>query len=161
MTVQRILNTSPNVDTDASGLGHYVLAEQLALDGTGTPQQLSCNQDLTVLPSAARTATTSSADQINRNGRGVMVFLNITAASGTGGLTIKIQGKDPVSGNYISIYTAGSAATATGTFPAVVYPGVGTTISGASDPLPATWRVQVQHGDASNYTYSVGASVIL
>lgn len=132
------------------------------LDGSGNLQPAALNQDLTLLPSATRTTTTNSADQSNTNGCGVVVYVNISSASGTGGLTVVIQGKDPASGNYVVILTASAALTTTGAYYYEIYPGITTGgRTSASTMLPTTWRVQVQHGDSSNYTYSVGASVIL
>lgn len=120
------------------------------------------NTDITLLSSAARTATTASADVNSVNLRGITVVLNVTAASGTGGLTLKIQGKDPLSGNYVDLLSATTPVTAVGTYTYVVYPGAslaGGVIQVSSLPLPRIFRVQVVHGDGSSYTYSVGASL--
>src|SRR5579871_3766078 len=84
------------------------------LDGSGNIQAETLNQDMTLLASAARTATTNSAPQTNQNARGVLVYLNVTAASGTGGLRLAVQAQDPVSGNYININLLPTAVTATG-----------------------------------------------
>jgi hypothetical protein len=123
------------------------------------------NYEITALISATRTATTSSPDQTNPNGRGLHVILNITAASGTGGLQIFIQGKDPVSGNYYNLNATPTAVVATGQTIFEVYPGIGPISGGitqrTSGALPRTFRIQVVHGDASNYTYSVGAAILL
>jgi hypothetical protein len=133
-----------------------------AFDGAGNLQPASCNQDLTLLASATRTSTTSSPDQVNISGVGLVVYLNVSGASGTGGLTVFLQGKDPVSGNYFTLDHATAAVTANGQYLYSLYPGLSAEgTQGWSAVLPATWRVQVQHGDSSNYTYSVGASVLL
>jgi hypothetical protein len=58
------------------------------LDGGGNLQIAALNQDLTILPSTTRTATTNSAAQVNQNGQGLAVYLNVSAASGTGGLKL-------------------------------------------------------------------------
>jgi hypothetical protein len=118
-----------------------------------------------LLPSAARTATTSSAVQMNTNARGVIVTLNVTAASGTGGLTLRIQGVEPVTGNVYSINNAPTAVNATGLSAYVLYPGA--TASGSvaqvtgGVPLPKMWQVTVYVGDSSSYTYSVGYSLMI
>jgi len=123
------------------------------------------NVEATLLSSSARTATTQSADQVNYNGRGVQVILNVTAASGTGGLQVVVQGKDPVSGVYYNLYAAPTAVTANGIKVYEVAPGAST--AGAGDvasrvagQIPRTWRVNVIAGDSSSYTYSVGAVVV-
>lgn len=124
------------------------------------------NLDKTVLVSAARTATTLSADFVNNYGRGVMVFLNVTvAAVGTGGLQVVIQGKDPVSGNYYQLNSAPTAIVAVSQKLYILYPGSSNT-GGSADQvcggcLPRTWRIRVIHGDATSYTYSVGATILL
>jgi hypothetical protein len=121
----------------------------------------------TILASAARTATVDGADQTNYNGRGVQVVLSVTTASGTGGLQLLIQGRDPVSGNYYQLNTTPTTVTATGTLGYELYPGSsGTAVAGGvvqriAAMLPRTWRVRVQHGDASTYTYSVAAVVLV
>jgi hypothetical protein len=88
--------------------------------------------------------------------------LNVTAASGTGGLTVRIQAQDPVSGNWVSVNAAPTAVTATGTYFYQVYPGAsaGATQT-TSSVLSHTWRIQINVGDSSSYTYSLGASLIL
>lgn len=120
------------------------------------------NVDSTLLASAARTVTTNSADFVNYNGRMVMVWLNVTVASGTGGLQVQVQGKDPVSAAYYALNVAPTAVIATGTTMYVIGPGVtgGNATQATQCPLPRVWRVAVTVGDASSYTYSVGSSMI-
>jgi len=134
------------------------------LDGSGNIQAETLNQDMTLLASAARTATTNSAPQTNQNARGVLVYLNVTAASGTGGLRLAVQAQDPVSGNYININLLPTAVTATGLTAYLIYPGssqAGNLTQATAALLPRSWRVQVTANDSSSYTYSVGASLIL
>ena len=137
-------------------------ATMCALDGSGNLQPLPANQDVTLLPSATRTATTNSANQTNLTGCGVMVYLNVTAASGTGGLKVAIQVIDPSSGSVGTVFIATTAVTATGIYTYTIYPGLGVSEGALSANclLPVGWRIQVQHSDGSNYTYSVGASII-
>lgn len=127
------------------------------------------NSDLSALASAARTATTSSADQTNYTSRGVIVWLDITVASGTGGLLVVLQGKDPVSGNYTNLNPTATAITATGTYGYELYPGSSAAAAGVgagyvnqrtAGALPRTWRIQIFHNNATSYTYSVGFSLI-
>jgi hypothetical protein len=152
---------------DAGGnTGRAALVALTGYNGTGTAawDRWANNQDLTLLASAARTATTNTADQTNANGKGVVVYLAITAASGTGGLQVSIQGKDPVSGNYFLLATLGAAVTTTGNKAYMFYPGAasgGSLQAGAQMVLPRTWRVQIVHGDGTSYTYSVGCSVVV
>ena len=122
------------------------------------------NQGVTLLASAARTGTTTTATQTNYNARGIVVFLNVTVASGTGGLQVQLGYVDPVSGNNILISTAPTAITATGIRAYIYFPGnaTGGLVSQNNQTvLPRSFYVSVAHGDGSSYTYSVGGSVIL
>jgi hypothetical protein len=114
------------------------------------------NTTATILSSAARTATINSADQTNRNHRGVTVYLNVTAVTATPSLVVKIQAKDPA-GNYVDLLV-GSAVATVSAASYTVYPGVTETANvDASTPLPRDWRVRVEHGDADSATYTVTA----
>jgi hypothetical protein len=126
------------------------------------------NTDGTALSSAARTGTTSSADLVNYNCRGVIAFLDITANSGSGQLTVLIQGKDGT-GNYYNLNGAGTAVAATNAkFGIEVYPGATTAgiatslriLERTSAALPRTWRVTVSHSSGVSWTYSVTYSLI-
>ena len=129
----------------------------------------------TLLASAVRTASTNTSDQ-TATGRGVMLVLNVTAEAASETLALKIQGKDPVSGNYFDITNFGTMYTSTGEAPtrtkaAVLYPGIlaadhvgvaaGTdgTIA-KSGVLPATWRAVVTHSSTGAWTYSLAAVAI-
>lgn len=134
------------------------------------------NNPATLLSSSARTATTSSADQTNYNGRGVLIVVNVTAESGTTTLTLTVEGKDSISSNYYSlitgvvVYNAGTD-TPTTTRGVLIYPGVlnadaigaGATnlIAAKSLALPRTWRATITPSDASSQTYSVSGVTIV
>ena len=109
----------------------------------------------TLLASAARTTTTSSADQTNYNGQAVAVTINMTAVPGIETVTPAIEAKDPISGVYTAILT-GTAIVATST----VRLRVGTDIAAAAnlaaaDVLGRTWRVTMTHSASGSFTYSV------
>jgi len=112
------------------------------------------------LASAARTANTASADLISYNSIGIIAVLNVTAASGAGGLQVRVQGKDPVSGNYYNLNDNPTAVTATGIYNYQMWPGNSSTNTGStrshSGVLARTFRIFVIHADSSSYTYSVG-----
>lgn len=121
------------------------------------------NTQSIVTLTAAGAGTTNSDDQTNLYGRGVVVFANISAKSGTIAVTVSVQGKDPVSGEYYTILTSASL-TATGFTTLTIYPGATATSNvSASEPLPLTWRVQVVSGTGvtPSVTMTVAASVIL
>lgn len=141
-----------------------------------TWDKLRGNEQTTLLSSSARTATTSSADQTNYNGRGVLIVVNVTAESGTTTLTLTVEGKDSISSNYYSlitgvvVYNAGTD-TPTTTRGVLIYPGVlnadaigaGATnlIAAKSLALPRTWRATITPSDASSQTYSVSGVTIV
>lgn len=110
------------------------------------------------LASAVRNSTTNSPDIVNYNHKGIAVILNVTSASGTGGLQIRVQAKDPVSGNYVTgINPPPTAVTTVTTTMIEVYPGISSpNFNGYSYALPRTFRISITHVDSSNYTYSVG-----
>jgi hypothetical protein len=157
------LRRSANAAAGTTGTG-LMGSGLMAFDGTNW-QRLQTAQNASLLASAARTAQTTSADQTNQNARGVQVVLNVTVASGTGGLQVKVQAKDSVSGQYYDLNADPTAVTTTGTYIYEVYPGVGAASGSVtqrtSSGLPQTWRVLVKVGDNSSYTYSIGASTIL
>ena len=117
----------------------------------------------TLLASAARTATTTSADQTNYNARGVVLFLNVTAVSGTGGLQTRLRYIDPISATQQYASVAPTVVTATGLFIYVFYVGAaaGNVAAATSLVLPRDWAASVVHGDASSYTYSLGYATLL
>jgi hypothetical protein len=109
----------------------------------------------TALSSAARTATVSSSD-INTDApyHGIIVYLDVTVASGTGGLQVIIEGKDPTSGNYVPINATPTLVITTGTKAYVVYSGIGAAAGGVvqttSNILPLPFRIRIAVGDASS-----------
>lgn len=116
----------------------------------------------TLLPSATRTAFTSAPQQTNYNARGVIVFLNVTAASGTGGLVVRIRGVDPVSGNGVYLNPSPTAIITAGTTAYTVYPGIASVNQqGYNYVLPKLWSVDVNHNDATSYTYSLNYCYII
>ena len=128
------------------------------------------NVEGTLLASAARTATLNSGNQTNHNSQGVIVILNVTAASGSGGLTVTIWGIDPVTGSSYQVTDAPTAILATGRYAYELCPGssaAAVTGSAArvrqrtSARLPRTWYAEVAHGDATSYTYSLGYALLV
>jgi len=119
------------------------------------------NKPVTVLASAARTATTNSDDQQNLDAHGARFYLNITAVSGSSPtLDVKVQAKDPVAGGYFDIPSAAFAQkTSTGSDDLTVYPGIAETSNETvSDVIPRDWRVVATLGGSSpNFTFSLGA----
>lgn len=119
------------------------------------------NTEGTLLASAARTATTSSADQTNYNAKGVRIFINATASAATPSVVFTVEVKDPVSATYTAVATS-AAITGAGHTVVTVYPGITTAANvSIAHVLGRTWRVTATAADADSLTYSVGYSYIL
>ena len=153
---------SPSVDAQSTNICLNELSFPLLYNSSSLGSLPRNNTDLSLLASAARTATTASADQTNYNGSGkVRVVLNVTVASGSGGLQVVVQGKDSISGNYYALNASPSAVLTTGTYVYDIVPGGETAANGITQAtqtfVPRTWRVNVVAGDGSSYTYSISA----
>lgn len=116
----------------------------------------------TLLASAARTATISSSDQTNYNGRGVRVFINVSVVPGAApSLVPTIEVKDPVSGVYTAVLT-GAAIVAVGHTVLTLFPGVTVAANLAvSNALGKIWRLTITAGNANSATYSAGYSTLV
>lgn len=143
------------ISVGAGGFAHAVAL----VDSEGAVLQ---NSAASVLASAARTATTNSADIANLGWRGVQVVINATANPGGGEtLALSVQGKDVVSGSYYDIAASGTVLTAGNGIKALtVYPGVlaadgATGNTQKSAAVPATFRVVVTHSSSGSWVYSV------
>ncbi len=118
------------------------------------------NRALTILASAVRAASNNSADQKNRDAKGLHLIIDVTAVPGVDTVTFTIKGKDPLSGKYYTIL-ASAAIVGVSTVVLRVYPGLTAAANlVANDVLPADWRVEVTHSAGTNFTYSVGAQLI-
>lgn len=114
-----------------------------------------------LLASAARTAAVQSADQINRGFRGVRVRTNISAITDSPSITVTIQERDSISGNYVDILASAAYSTAAQQATLIVYPGcVAVANVVANQPLPRVWRVSVTVADSDSATYSIDFSYI-
>lgn len=134
-------------------------------EGSSSVARGNTNPSTGLLASAARTATATTADQSLTNGRGVILYLNVTAnPGGAETLSLKIQAKDQQSGAYTDIADAGVVITAAnGARILIAYPGVvqadhagaGVTVWAKSVHVPFVWRAVVTHSAAGSWTYSM------
>jgi hypothetical protein len=166
-------STAPTIGTAGDGIsaqpGLYTNSLMVAMNVAGLIERWRNNTQGTLLASGARTATTVSPVQTNHNAKGIIVFLNITLASGTGGLQVDIRGRDPVSNNPADLIPIPTAITAAGLYLYELFPGSSTAgVAGANKVqqrtqgvLPRSFDVAVLHGDASSYTYSLGYALSL
>ena len=109
---------------------------------------------VTLLSSAVRTATSTTAVVKGHNYCGVQAYLIVTAVPTVETLTFVIQGKD-VAGNYYTLLT-GTASAATGTVPLTLFRGATVTANvSANNCLPDIWALKVTHSASGSFTYSV------
>ncbi|RJQ25520.1 MAG: hypothetical protein C4589_10990 [Peptococcaceae bacterium] len=148
---------------DTDGIKRIVDALPAGTNNIGDVDVLTLpatSQEGTALASAARTATMSSPDLSNNHKNGVHVILDVTAITDTPSITLKIEGKDPASGNYYTILEGAAVATVNTNIYKVFPAATAAANAVANDIIPRTWRVTVTHADADSITYSVGYSLI-
>lgn len=136
----------------------------MLFSGTGTAyDRQRANVAVTLLTSAARTAETSSADQVNYNGRGLLVVVNVSSITSTPVLTPRLQIKDVISGNYMTVWTAAANIIATGMYAYLFTPGgaAGSFTEAVNLRVGRTFRFQMGVADADSATYSVSADVLV
>ena len=119
------------------------------------------NQDTNILLNGVgQTVSQNTFDLTNPNSRGMKLFVNMVAV-GTGSVTVTIQGKDPVSGNYYTIL-ASAAITVNGFTTYTVYPGAPITANvSVNDVLPRVWRVLATANNANPANYTVAGCIIV
>lgn len=113
----------------------------------------------TILASAARTTTQTSADLGSVGCTGLIAVLDMTTV-GTGSVTLTIDGKDSASGKWFNLIT-GAAVVTNSTNVYRIYPGL-TPVANAtvSDVVPSIYRMVVTANNANSATYSLGVQLI-
>lgn len=131
---------------------------------TGLTSQLSSSISGALIPSAARTTALADIipDENIADARGILVFLTVTAASGTGGLQVGVKALPPgVMTGGVLLHTLPAAVIATGVTSLMIYPGIAAgATTFASAVLPPRIGFNVSVGDASSYTYSISAFLL-
>lgn len=108
----------------------------------------------TLLPLAARTATTTTDNVYKTTEKSAHVIINVTAVPGGDTITPKIQAMDNL-GNYYDLLV-GKAIVATGITVLKIAQGGAVIANGAAaDFMPDVYRVVVTVSAASSFTYSV------
>jgi len=148
---------------DVDGNPIFSAATLRLFNGTTWDRQRG-NQEISLLVSGDRTASTLSPDQTNYNARGVILWLNVTVRPAAETVTPMIQVKDPVSGLYTVLFS-GVAVGAVATYIYLAYPGMidtGANITAETGlPLARTWRVSLVHSGSGTFTYSLGGCYLL
>lgn len=124
--------------------------------------EVRAGDPFTVLASAART-TTPTVDTFRVRGgqaAGLVLIIDVTAATDTPSVVFTIVGVDDASGDNWTVL-ASAAITGTGTTVLRVHPSL-TAASNtiAKDMVPAHWSVTAVHDDSDSITYSVGAQLV-
>lgn len=144
--------------SDGSALARVLATNNYLYNGASADAQRN-NTNVSLLTSAARTTTQTSADQTNHNARAIHIIWDITVHGGGAGATLSIQSKDAI-GIYYTLLT-GVAETTTGTKVYKLGPGITTAANAAAaDFLPRTFRVVITAGDATSITYSLAYNLI-
>lgn len=110
---------------------------------------------------AAGSGSTTGTVQDGSNGRGILLFVNISAISGTTPtLTVTLKGLDP-NGNAYTIL-ASSALNATGLTVLKVYPALTAAANAvANDVLPVSWRIDTTIGGTTpSVTATISANLL-
>jgi hypothetical protein len=117
----------------------------------------------TILDSQSRAAATYTTDPIhNYEAKGLRLFFDLTnVGAGPGTVTAKVQVQDPVSGNWVDLAGAVTAAlNAVGTTMLTIYPGLTAAANVAvSSPLGLVWRLSVTVA-TNAVSFSVGGQYL-
>jgi hypothetical protein len=112
--------------------------------------------ETTLLTSAARTTTQTSADIPTYNLSGITVTLDLTAIVASPSLVVTIDGKDSPSGKYYNLLTSAPIiAVSTNVYRVALGITVAPNLN-VSLPLPRFVRTVVTPADADSATYSMG-----
>lgn len=106
-------------------------------------------------------ATYNGPDQLNDGPRsGIKVVVDISAVAGGATLTVRIQGKDPVSGKYFTMLTS-TALAAQATTVLTIFPGATAAANvTVNDRMPRTWRISYDIGTATTIAATIGAILL-
>lgn len=145
------------VDGMAIASGLATAAQGMLYNGTTYDRERG-NYSGSAIAAANRAIGTVTADLTNYNGTGISLFVNTTA--GAGNVTVKLQAQDPISGNWVDIPNATTAALAgVGTTMLQVHPDVAAVANVAvAAVVPRLLRVSATVAGA-NITYSVGYQI--
>lgn len=145
-------------DNDAMMVSNRKLLEESPVGTFCDVVKFASNESKVILGSASRTTTQTSADQVNRSCRGLIVVVDVTVV-GTGSITFKVQGKD-ANGVYYDILVGAAIVTNSTNIYRVLPDLTAAANSIAKDIMPRTFRVVVTANNANAITYSVAAELV-
>lgn len=148
------------VDGDANAVVTYrVLARAHGFNGT-TWDRLRDNEEVTLLASAARSASNEAASRTLYNRKGLILWLRITAVPGVDTVQLAVQFWNNAESEWVT-HLSDAATASTGNRVIVVYPGVtattGIITAFSNSPMPRRYRGIVTHVGAGSFTYSMFA----
>ena len=114
------------------------------------------------IENATYSATQETDEIVNSGFTGIRIYLDVTGASGTGGLKVVVRETDPLSEVDSNLNVPPTAITVTGHFVYVVAPGAGSANASLNvkqvtpQTLPRRFKIQVLHLDGTDYDYSLG-----
>ena len=110
---------------------------------------------ITAYASVSRVASPSVVDVDMGRAHGMVVIIDVTAASVTPSVVFNVDGFDPLSGKTWTLLDS-AAITGTGTTILKVAPGLTASANAvATDMIPAIVRIAPVHADADPITYTV------
>ena len=136
-------------------------------DGTGQGQRYMGNLIGTLLSSAARTTNTSGIAMTNPNHRGLILYVNVTAVSGTSPtLQLRLNAIDPITGTAFPLWLPAAVAPPVAATEYVygLYPSTlaGTFTASVNNILTRTWSVDALiTGTTPSVTFSLAYSLLL
>jgi hypothetical protein len=154
--VRNLISSAADAQSAGSTLGANPMLWNGVSGAAGSLDRQRNNVETTLLVSAGRTTTQTSADITTYNCQAITVTLDMTVVAAGPSVTVTIDGKDPASGKYYNLLTGAAViAVTTNTYrvdPALV--AAANLI--AVLRLPRTIRIVVTANVANNGTYSVG-----
>ncbi len=114
------------------------------------------------IPTITTAVNGDSGPLLNNNATGIQVVIGVTAVSGTTPvLTVKLQGKDPVTGAYYDILVS-VGINASGETVLTLFPGAATTANvSVNGFLPAMYRILYTiTGTTPSFTFSVAVNLM-
>lgn len=116
--------------------------------------------EITLYPSAARTATPAAVTVATGYARGLHLVVDVSAIVSTPSITVTLEQQDVASGKWYPLI-ASAAITAVSTTVLKVYPGLPAAANASvNDVLTETVRCTVTHANGNSITYSVTAHLV-
>jgi hypothetical protein len=154
--VRNLISSAADAQSAASTLGANPCSGMASRPAPAAWTGLRNNVETTLLVSAGRTTTQTSADITTYNTQAITVTLDMTVVAAGPSVTVTIDGKDPASGKYYNLLTGAAVIAATTNTYRVDPALVAAANLIAVLRLPRIIRIVVTANNANSGTYSVG-----